>query len=274
MKISLKRYSTCLFSILLVNIVINFNAYGQTLPDSSRIVRILSYNILHGATLNNDFDLELISRVIKSASPDLVALQEVDYRTNRAKKMDIVLELGNLTGMAPLFGKAMPYDDGEYGEGILSQYSFNHTKNHVLPYSENHEPRAALAVNITLADGSDIVFVGTHLDHTRNPQDRISQASKINDLFGNFTVPTILAGDLNARPESEPINILKEKWEIAGGNDPEPTFPSSDPQSKIDYVMFRPADRWRVLEVKVIDEKTASDHCPLLVVLELLPKKK
>lgn len=35
--------------------------------------------------------------------------------------------------------------------------------------------------------------------------------------------------------------------------------------------MYRPRNRWRVLESRVIDEKIASDHCPVLAVLELLP---
>ncbi len=42
---------------------------------------------------------------------------------------------------------------------------------------------------------------------------------------------------------------------------------------KIDYVLYKPANRWKVLETKVIDEKIASDHCPLLTVLELLPER-
>jgi endonuclease/exonuclease/phosphatase (EEP) superfamily protein YafD len=32
-------------------------------------------------------------------------------------------------------------------------------------------------------------------------------------------------------------------------------------------VLFRPAGRWRVVDAQVIDERTASDHRPLLVVL-------
>ena len=40
---------------------------------------------------------------------------------------------------------------------------------------------------------------------------------------------------------------------------------------KIDYVFFRPADGWRVVEKQVSDESIASDHRPLLVVLEWMP---
>ncbi len=183
---------------VVLSIIWGFPGICQETLDSTKIVRVLSYNIYHGATMNNDFDLESIARVIRSVSPDLVALQEVDFKTNRAKKMDLATELGKLTGMAPLFGKAMSYDDGEYGEGILSKYSFHQTKNYSLSCSPGHEPRAALSVIINLPGGEIIQFVGTHLDHTRDQTDRISQAKEINEIFSQQSIPTILAGDLNA----------------------------------------------------------------------------
>ncbi|MDH3246905.1 MAG: endonuclease/exonuclease/phosphatase family protein, partial [Saprospiraceae bacterium] len=126
-----------------------FPSWAQTTVDSSRIVTVLSFNILHGATTKGDFDLDVIAKVIKDADPDLVALQEVDYKTNRAKKYDLATELGWRTKMIPLFGKAMNYDGGEYGEGILSKYTFIQTRNVPLPYTPGNEPRAALEVVIT-----------------------------------------------------------------------------------------------------------------------------
>ena len=247
---------------------------AQPTSDSKQVVRILTYNIFHGETLNHDFDIELIAEVIKSVSPDIVALQEVDYKTRRARGMDLVTRLGYLTGMLSLFGRAMEYDGGEYGEGILSRYSFRSTRNNPLPYSPGNEPRAALEILVRLPSGEEIVFIGTHLDHTRDPKDRIAQAKHLNKLFKRRKKPIILAGDLNAAPDSEPMRILTRFWIDASAQSPEPTFPSSHPRRRIDYVLFYPENRWRVLETRVINEKIASDHCPLLVVLELLPKKK
>ena len=257
---------------VLILCVSSFKA--QQSSDSKQVVRILTYNIFHGETLNHDFNLELIAEVIKSVSPDIVALQEVDYKTKRAKGMDLVTRLGYLTDMLPLFGRAMEYDDGEYGEGILSRYSFRSSKNNPLPHSPGKEPRAALEILVELPSGDEIVFIGTHLDHTRDPSDRIAQAKRINKLFKKSQRPAILAGDLNATQDSEPMRILTKFWTDACAQRPEPTFPSSNPRKRIDYVLFHPANRWRVLETQVIDEKVASDHCPLLVVLELLPRKK
>ena len=241
-------------------------------PDSSRIVRVLTYNILHGATTKGDFDLDLIANVIKSTNPDLVALQEVDFKTNRAKKYDLVTELAIRTNMSPLFARAMYFDDGEYGEGILSGFTFLSTKNHPLPFTEGREPRAAAEINVVLKSGDTIRFIGTHLDHERDPSNRLMQAKELNRVLTRDSRPSILTGDLNEESDKEGMKVLFTQWQRSFKEDT-PTFPSDNPTKKIDYILFRPAHRWRVLETKVIDEKVASDHRPVLVVLELLPDK-
>lgn len=247
---------------------------AQNKVDSSRIIKVLSFNILHGATTKGDFNLDAIAKVIIDANPDFVALQEVDFKTNRAKKYDLVTELGWRAKMAPLFGRAMPYDGGEYGEGVLSKYSFLQTRNVILPCSPGNEPRAALEVMTLLPSKDTIAFIGTHLDHTRDEKDRVAQAKKINAVFSLNKYPTILAGDLNAIPGSTPINILEELWTPSyDQNQIEPTYPSTEPTKKIDYVMFYPKNRWRVLETVVIKDAIASDHCAYLVTMELLPEQ-
>lgn len=258
--------------IVIFCLVYSFNLTCQTKVDSSRIVRVLSFNILHGATMNNDFDLDLIAKVIQDAKPDLVALQEVDFFTNRAKKMDLVTELAMRTKLVPLFGRAMPFDDGEYGEGILSRYSFLRTKVHPLRYDKGYEPRTALVVDVVIQSGDTIQFIGTHLDHIKDEGVRMKQAEDLVELFKNSTYPAILAGDLNALPDSNPMKEIYKLWTKSDLTN-QPTYPSEQPTKKIDYVLYKPVNRWRVLETKVIDEKIASDHCPLLTVLELLPAR-
>jgi len=83
-------------------------------------------------------------------------------------------------------------------------------------------------------------------------------------------LPSLLAGDLNALRDSRPMRKLAEAWQVAG--DVLPTFPSAAPTRQIDYILYRPAHRWRVVEVRVLDEAVASDHRPILAVLELLPE--
>jgi endonuclease/exonuclease/phosphatase family metal-dependent hydrolase len=248
--------------------------FAQTTMDSSRIVRVLTFNILHGATLRGDFNLDVIAAVIKEADPDFVALQEVDYLTERDRKLDLATELGLRTRLVSLFGRAMPFDGGEYGVGVLSRYTLLASRNTGLPFTPGNEPRTALEITTVLPSGDTIVFIGTHLDQARDDRDRVAQVRKINELVSGNRHPAILAGDLNAQPESAPINILGELW---GNTDTKdrmlPTFPSDHPVKKIDYVMFYPKNKWKVLETRVIQDTIASDHCAYLAVLELVEGK-
>jgi endonuclease/exonuclease/phosphatase family metal-dependent hydrolase len=248
-----------------------FGAMAQESVDSSRVLRVMSFNIYHGETMNGDFNLEEIACVIRGAEPDLVALQEVDLYTGRSGGRDLAAELGVLTRMVPLFGRAMPFDGGEYGEGILSRYSFLCTRNHALPAGEGKEPRAALEVRIVLESGDTIIFLGTHLDHT-GERDRIYQADRIRQILGDMDLPVLLAGDLNATPESRTMEILFADLK-ASDTEFSPTFPSDGPRIKIDYMLYGPPERWKVLESRVICDSVASDHCALLSVLELLPAR-
>ena len=236
-------------------------------------VAVLTYNIYHGQDANGNSNLDAVAGIINSLKPDLVALQEVDKGTTRAKGLDLTAELSKQTGMKGVFGKAMDYAGGEYGEAILCRHPVIEIKNNPLPHTPEAEPRAALEVHVQFPAGGPIVFVGTHLDHLPDQKSRMMQASHVRELYAGYDLPVILAGDLNAVPGSDPISLLAQDWSDAAQGDPRPTSPSVAPERKIDYIMFKPKGRWRVVEVRVIDEKVASDHCPVFAVLELLPQR-
>lgn len=241
---------------------------------SSGIVRVLSYNIWHGEVHYKDpgaayeSSLPILAELIKEADPDLVALQEVDNRTGRSRGLDLLSELALLTGMNPLFGATMAFDGGEYGLGILSKYSFQSSRLYRLHSPEGSEPRAALEAIVVIPGGDTLRFVSTHFDH-RETSIRTMQAKDVNAFFCQDNLPSIIAGDFNAVPGSDPIAILKKHWKISSP-DLEPTAPSLVPRSKIDYILYRPEKNWRLIESRVIEEKVASDHNPVLAVLELL----
>jgi len=256
---------------LLIICLISGSAWSQSQIDSTKIVKVLSFNILHGKTMKGDFNLDVIAKVIIDADPDFVALQEVDYKTNRARKYDLVTELGWRAKMAPIYARAMHYDGGEYGEGVLSKHTFLQTRNVPLPYIPGDEPRAALEITTVLPSKDTISFVGTHLDHLELETNKIMQAKEINKVFSSNKYPTILTGDLNAEPNSETMNILESFWTASyDKTNPQPTFSSEHPTKKIDYVMFYPKNRWKILKKEVICDTIASDHCAYLVTLQLL----
>ena len=243
---------------------------GQT-SNESKVVKVLSFNILHGANTDGSFDLDIIANVIQKADADFVSLQEVDFKTKRAKEYDLTTELGYRTKMTSVFGRAMYYDGGEYGEGVLSKYSFLSTRNVALPYTKGNEPRTALEVTTVLKSGDTISFIGTHLDHLKEDTDRVSQAKEINRIFSKNRFPTILSGDLNDIPNSKVINILENYWKASyKKKNPLKTYPTIKPTQKIDYVLFYPSNRWEVVKRETICDTKASDHCGYLVTLKLL----
>lgn len=233
-------------------------------------LRVLTYNIHHGEGMDGRVDLSRLAGVVTSVHPDLVALQEVDEGTERASGVDELAELERLTDLHGVFGKAMDYSGGEYGVAVLSRWPLLRTHNDPLPTLEEHEPRTALTVEVAVGEGGPrIEFTSTHLDQARDPENRLAQARYLNErLVHQDDQATILAGDMNARPDTPVMDVLQERWTNPPAADPSPISPSGRPRLRVDYVLIRPAARWRVVESSIVDEAVASDHRPLLVVLE------
>ncbi|MEO1528914.1 MAG: endonuclease/exonuclease/phosphatase family protein, partial [Planctomycetota bacterium] len=104
----------------------------------------------------------------------------------------------------------------------------------------------------------EFLFVGTHLCH-QSEATRREQTKELRRLFSTGSAgPVILAGDLNARPKSPPMReLLDNEWLNTVG-----------PMSRIDYILLRNQDAWKVVETVIVDEPIVSDHNPVLTVLE------
>ena len=222
-------------------------------------IRVLSYNIHYGEGTDGRVDLERLAKVILSARPDVVGLQEVDVGTERTDRTDQARELARLTGMQAAFGSNLKFEGGDYGNAILSRFPIKSQKNHPLPNPTRGEPRGALEVELSLRDideGVSMRFISTHFDH-RGQASREAAAREINRLFGTADAdPIVLAGDLNAIPDSETLGILRQQWVDTSRK----TQVVGRPERQIDYVLCRPASQWKVIEVRVLDERVASDH--------------
>ena len=243
---------------------------GESTPRRHDHVRVMSYNIHHGRGTDGKFDYERIAAVINAEKPDLVALQEVDRKTTRSSGVDQAAKLGELTGMHHVYGAAMPYAGGEYGEAILSRWPILSFKNHVLPKIEGSEPRALLLVRVEAPGGQSIVFAGTHLAHD-SEADRTSQMERIREILARESMddPVILAGDLNATPGSAPMRVLLDGtllWLDAFEMDPAPTYPNVNPDRRIDWILVRPGNNdAHLLQMSVVVGNVASDHCAIAV---------
>lgn len=229
-------------------------------------VRVLAYNIKHGEGMDQGVDLERAAAVIRAARPDVVTLQEIDRNTSRTERVDQAARLGDLTGLEHAFGPFMEYQGGEYGMAILSRWPIVEVVNHVLPPGE--EPRSTLAARIRLpGEAGEVIVAGVHFYRTE--QERFRQAREVVDIFEQEETPIILAGDFNSRRGDRVMDVIEHHWSLPDKGDPIETFPANRPEREIDFVGYRPADRFELLEYRVLDERVASDHRPVLMVLRL-----
>jgi len=259
--------------LLLTVFFIRCNDDGNDKPEEQPVdvrleVKVLTFNIYNGgATLNNNYDMDKIAEVISRQNPDIVALQEVDFKTNRSGILDVATELGWRTDMAPVFGTSYNYDGGFTGVAILSRWSFLNSKVIFLP-SSGEEKNSALIASVIISQSDTIALVSTQFAEDENT--RNLQIDYLNQELAKISYPVILAGDFNAEPGSSSIDKLLTFWKPAYEQDKvRPTYPSSNPEQKLDYVMCRPANKWYPLFRMTIDDNEASDHCAYFTILGL-----
>ncbi|MEX2564584.1 MAG: endonuclease/exonuclease/phosphatase family protein [Cyclobacteriaceae bacterium] len=231
-----------------------------------RQLKVLAYNIHHANPPSKPdvIDIEAIASVILESEAELVALQEVDVRTERSgKDLHQAAKLAELTGMHYYFSKSIDYQGGEYGNAILSKYPIENSEVLPLPAEEGTEPRMLLVAEVNLPNGETIKFASTHLDYTSKTIAH-KQAEAITSFFEKERLPVVMGGDFNSVPGSDAINHLDGFFKRSCQEDCPPTIPVINPNREIDFIMFSPKDHFRVITHRTIGETYASDHLPLM----------
>ena len=231
-------------------------AGGETL-------KVVCWNVHHGAGMDGRIDLERIAKVIAAEKPDLVALQEVDNRCSRSGKVDQCAELARLTGLTGYFGRAMDFGGGQYGQAVLSRHPVKSTRVHKLP--GRGEPRIAFEA-VVCWRGAEVRFVSTHLD--LDGEQRLEQARTLVGLLEKDARPLVLCGDFNDVRGSPTIEAFSAAFSNMDKAPPALTCPADHPTKEIDFVFLK---GFRAVKpVKVLPETVASDHRPL--VAEVVPE--
>jgi endonuclease/exonuclease/phosphatase family metal-dependent hydrolase len=270
----MSRRPRALAAVLLATALLSSPAGAQQDRPLPITIRVLTYNIRHGEGRDGRIALARIAEVMKKVRPDLVALQEVDRGTERSGGVDQLAELASTMGMHAEFGQALEFEGGAYGVAVLSRWPLESPDNQALPSSEEREPRTALSVRLRLGDqGPRLRFTSTHLDSGRN-SDRLAQARYLADLLqGGGAEPSVLAGDFNDRMGTDVLSPFEVHWSNAAVAFPEEPGRGRRRGPRGDHVLFHPAGSWRLVEAEVVDETEASDHRPILAVLEWVGRR-
>lgn len=227
-------------------------------------LRLMTYNIKNANGMDDACNFQRIANVIANASPDIVAIQEVDSMTHRSGNKYVLGEIAERTQMHAYFAPAIDYDGGKYGIGLLSKRTPLKLQKVALPGRE--EARALI-----LAEFDDYIYCCTHLSLTE--EDRMKSLEMLKNLAATYQKPFFLAGDMNADPQSEFIKGLEKDFLLLS-NPKQSTFPAPKPVETIDYIVaFKQNNKgFSATSAKVLNEPVASDHRPILVELRTAEK--
>lgn len=242
---------------------------GTEIQQSGGNLVVMTYNIHHAAGSDGAIDLERIARIIRTAKPDLVALQEVDRGVERSGRVDQAETLATLTGMEMRFGFAINWQGGDFGNVVLSKHPILSSNTYALPGPPG-EDRVLVQVEIAWRDDlgnvHPVIFYGTHLDPIRASREAAIPRI-LNAVPARPDTLRILAGDINDVPGSQAIASLSESF-INTTQVPVFTYPATRPNRQIDYIFHSPSPFWEVVKAHTLDEPVASDHAPLIALFQ------
>ncbi len=225
---------------------------------------IMTYNIRHGAGMDNRWNPARPADVVRKFEPDVLCLQEVDRHTGRSFGADEPAMLAHF--LDPLghwaFVKSIDYGGGEYGNALLAREKPLSIIRCPLPGV--HEGRSVIACEFG-------PYVVATLHASLHDETRLQSVDTLVRLARTFDKPLFITGDWNAKPDSPFLDALREAFAILSPTDLG-TCPADKPRACIDYVAVDNvhADAVRVREAFVADEPLASDHRPVIVRLEVV----
>lgn len=245
-------------------------------------LRVLSFNIHHGANAANRLNLPAIADVIESAHPDVVCLQEVDCHYGpRSAHADQCNELAERLEMHSAYGPSVVRGEQKYGNALLAGAELANPSIDFLPTRKNQEPRSVLSADLH-TDAGTIRVASTHFGAGQKWRDvRRAQADALVDLVFSWSSPAVIGGDFNsAKPSEElaslqklrstgPVRRSPRQWGRWWQRPEGATFPVAWPRFHLDRVYFTgdaTVTRYRVVPALV------SDHRPLLVELQFLTR--
>lgn len=250
-------------------------AGNQLPPAAQRTIIVATYNIHHAAGADGVLDLERIATVLERTGAEVIGLQEVDNHWGaRSEFMDQAQWLAYRLGMSVCYSANLDREPlpgqterQQYGTAILSAYQLKNCASTLLPNHPGGEQRGLAQADVKVR-GVDFRFYNTHLTHNSQPG-RVAQAEAINGIIGDDTVPAILVGDLNARPDSPEYSLftrhVNDVWP-AVGEGAGFTLDSENPTSRIDYVLT--SEGINPMSAEVV-QTIASDHLPVVAQVTL-----
>ena len=244
-------------------------------------LRAMTYNIHSCVGMDKAVNPERIARVVSEASPDVVALQEVDSGIPRTHLQDQAELLADMLNMEAFFFPVVISGSQKYGLAVLSRFKCLDIRYGRLPLWHpglklNFQRRGFIQITLKTPDGP-VFFFNTHLSLYRPERRRQIRALVGRDCLEGLPpdAAVIFCGDLNAGPFSPVYHRLRRILSdvqkcLNKPVRPRATFPARRPLLRIDHMFV--SRNFKVLNVQIPvnkDTRLASDHLPITADLQL-----
>ena len=237
-------------------------------------MKIMTFNIQSCKDyITKEYNHKICGNLIKEINPDVIGLNEVTngFVKNQGpryfKQIEALKDYCNYE--YAYFAEAIKiHEIAPYGNGLLSHYEVNDFEVYKIPDPKRTEDCYYESRCIIKCEIKGIIFIITHMGLANG--ERINAVKEIIRLTKNENKPIILLGDFNMTPVDKILKPLFDYYNdtsslIKGDNR---TFPSINPERKIDYIMIKKDTNIKIKNIEVI-KKVASDHFPILLEIEL-----
>lgn len=233
-------------------------------------MKIMTFNTQHYLNfIERNIDFQLMANVIKNFNPDIVGLNEIRNKGINPEFEDQAKILSDLTEIPNrYFAKAIEVGEGNpYGNALLSKFPILDVK--VIPIPDpthliegiKYETRCLLLAK--LEGGITVLVTHFGLNHDE-------QVNAVKTVVENLRdEKCILMGDFNVTPDDEVLNPIRARMKDTADKFKKPllSYPSNEPEGKIDYIFVSP-------DIEVISadipEIVASDHRPHVAEIEII----
>lgn len=205
-------------------------------------------------------DVNAVVEVLRPLNADLIVIREIDKNTKRSGYVDMPAEIASKLGMQQFFAKAMNYDGGEYGTAVLSRYPIIDSARYILTVPSG-EPGPLAVIKVQVKEGQTLTFAGTHFN--ANAARREGQPAQLLEFLKDVEGPLIVGGNFNDQLAGDTYLKLKTRFSLICTEGCAFNYPASNPSSHTDYIIYAPAERFRIVENKVGGAST-SDHLPVI----------
>ena len=236
-------------------------------------MKVMSFNTQHCQNyVTQAIDFQVMADAILSCDADIIGLNEMRDLGIDPEKYDAqTSRLSELTHIPyHHFAQAIAVPGGgPYGNAFLSKIPILHVETILVPDPEpdpvltaNPDPKTGLGYYETrcllkaqLEDGWTVLVIHFGL----NPEEKINAVSTVLEHLAD--TKCILMGDFNVTPDDTLLDPIRERMKDTAEHfdGPRFSFPSDNPDRKIDYIFVSPDVD--VLSADIPDI-VASDHRP------------